>query len=57
MKSSEKVRIPTASLLKSGVLGDYQQDFAKAILTKPEYTIDEAKEALDKVLKRKKEDK
>lgn len=57
MKSSEKIRIPTTSLLKSGVLGDYQQDFAKAILTKPEYTIDEAKEALDKVLKRKKEDK
>ena len=50
MKSS--VKIPTNSLLKSKALSGYQPDFAKAILTKPEYTVEEAKAELDKVLKK-----
>jgi hypothetical protein len=50
MKSSKK--IPTESLLKSKALSGYQVDFAKAILTKPEYTVEEAIAALDKVLKK-----
>lgn len=49
MKSS--VKIPTESLLKSKALAGYQIDFARAILTESEYTVDEAKAALDKVLK------
>ena len=47
---SSKVKIPTESLLKSKALSGYQVDFARAILTKPEYTVDEAKAELDKVL-------
>lgn len=49
MKSS--VKIPTESLLKSKALSGYQVDFARAILSKPEYTVEEAKAELDKVLK------
>lgn len=48
MKSS--IKIPTESLLKSKALSGYQIDFARAILTESEYTVDEAKAALDKVL-------
>lgn len=44
-------RYPTEKLLKSRALARYQQDFARVILTEPEYTIEEAKNALDKVLK------
>lgn len=53
MKSKEKdeKKIPTQSLIKSGVLDGYQIDFVGAILTKDEYTVEEAKAALDKVLK------
>jgi hypothetical protein len=53
MKSKEKdeKKIPTQSLIKSGVLEGYQIDFVGAILTKEEYTVEEAKAALDKVLK------
>lgn len=51
MKSNSN-KIATEKLLKSKALADYQKDFAKAILTKPEYTIEEAKTALDKVLKK-----
>lgn len=51
MKSNEKVKIPVESLIKSKALSGYQVDFARAILTKPEYTVDEAKAELDKVLK------
>ena len=42
----------TGKLLKSKALAEYQQDFARVILTKPEYSIREAKEALDAVLKK-----
>lgn len=41
----------TAKLLKSKALSGYQQDFARVILSEPEYTIEDAKAALDKVLK------
>jgi hypothetical protein len=53
MKSKEKdeKKIPTQSLIKSGVLDGYQIDFVGAILTKEEYTVEEAKAALYKVLK------
>jgi hypothetical protein len=53
MKSKEKdeKKIPTQSLIKSGVLDGYLIDFVGAILTKEEYTVEEAKAALDKVLK------
>jgi hypothetical protein len=53
MKSKEKdeKKIPTQSLIKSGVLDGYQIDFVGAILTKEEYTVEEAKAALNKVLK------
>lgn len=56
MKSKEEVivnRIRTEKLLTSKALSGYQRDFAKAILTKPEYTVEEAKAELDKVLKTK----
>lgn len=57
MKSREKIerKIPTQSLIKSGILEGYQIDFARAILTKDEYTVEEAKAALNKVLKPSKE--
>ena len=42
---------PTASLLKSKALAGYQPDFARSILTKPEYSVREAKEILDNYLK------
>lgn len=44
-------KYPTEKLLKSKALSGYQQDFARVILTEPEYTIKEAKAALDQVLK------
>lgn len=42
----------TEALLKSKALADYQQDFARVILTESEYTIEGAKAALDKALKK-----
>ena len=48
---SEK-RYRTSDILKSKfITANYQRDFAKAILTKPAYSLSEAKAALDKVLK------
>lgn len=49
-KKSEK-RYPAEALLRSRVLSGYQKDFAKVILANKEYTVQEAIEALDKVLK------
>lgn len=37
----------TEVLLKSRALSDYQTDFAKALLTKPTYTAEEARTKLD----------
>ncbi len=41
------IRYSTEKLLKSKALRGYQPDFAKVILTKPEYSIEEARAALD----------
>lgn len=49
-KKNEK-RYPAEVLLRSRVLSGYQKDFAKVILANKEYTVQEAIEALDKVLK------
>lgn len=51
MKETEKT-YPTAALLQSKALSGYQQDFAKALLTKPSYTLREAVEILDKFCKK-----
>lgn len=42
----------TERLLESRALSGYQQDFARAILKAPHYTISGAKAALDAVLKK-----
>lgn len=42
---------PTERLLKSKCLSEYQPDFARAILSEPEYTISGAKAVLDAVLR------
>ncbi len=47
---NEVVKIPTVKLLKSKALSGYQRDFAKAILTEPEYSLDDAISTLDKAL-------
>lgn len=44
-------KYPTSKLLKSRHLAGYQRDFARVILTEPEYTIEEAKKLLDEKLK------
>ena len=59
MKEPEKVEkttkqektYPTEDLLRSKALSGYQQDFARALLTKPAYTLQEAKTILDKYSK------
>lgn len=45
------VRYPTARLLESKALSGYQREFAAALLTGPEYTLQEAKAILDKFFK------
>ena len=47
----EAQKYPTSKLLKSKHLAEYQRDFARVILTEPEYTIEEAKKLLDERLK------
>ncbi len=42
----------TEKLLKSKHLAGYQRDFARAILKEKSYTIDGAKKALEKALKK-----
>lgn len=44
-------KYPTNKLLKSKQLSGYQPDFAKAILTDPEYSIKEARRELNRRLK------
>lgn len=46
-----QVRHPTGELLASKALSGYQRDFAKALLTRPEYTLQEARAVLDKFFK------
>lgn len=47
MKENEKT-YPTGTLLESRALAGYQKDFARAVLTRPAYTLQEAKAVLDK---------
>ena len=51
-KKNGPVRYQTERLLQSKALAGYQKDFARVILTKPEYSIEEARAALDAVLKK-----
>lgn len=49
-----EIRYPTAELLASKVLKEvsgYQQDFAKALLTGPDYALQEAKDILERFFK------
>lgn len=46
-ENEKETRYRTEKLLKSKHLAGYQQDFAKVILTKPEYTVKEAVKVLD----------
>lgn len=48
---AEESKYSTDKLLKSRHLAAYQPDFARAILTKPEYTISGAIDALERALK------
>ena len=50
--SKSKTKYQTEMLLRSKALAEYQKDFARVILTAPEYTVEEAKAALDAVLKK-----
>lgn len=52
MPASKNKKYPTEKLLKSKHLAGYQRDFARAILVENFYTIEGAKKALDKVLKK-----
>lgn len=45
------IRYPTGQLLESAALAGYQRDFAGALLTGPDYTLQEAKDILDKFFK------
>lgn len=45
------VRYPTEQLLKSKVLSGFQPDFARAVLTGPEYAVEEALDKLNKFFK------
>lgn len=45
------VPCPTAQLLDSRALSGYQRDFAAALLTGPEYTLQDAKTILDEFFK------
>ncbi|WP_312281371.1 hypothetical protein [Oscillibacter sp.] len=45
MKS--EMKYPTETLLQSKALSGYQQDFARVVLKEPEYTMKEARAALN----------
>lgn len=45
------VRFPTQQLLASKALSGYQRDFARAVLKKPEYTVEKAVAELDRFFK------
>ena len=51
-KNKAEKTYPTVALLKSKAFAGYQPDFARAILTKPAYTVREAAAILDKYCKR-----
>lgn len=48
---AEESKYSTDKLLKSRHLAAYQPDFARVILTEPEYTISGAIDALERALK------
>lgn len=48
---TEEKKYSTEKLLKSRRFAGYQPDFARAILTEPEYTISGAIDALERALK------
>lgn len=50
-KNKTEKTYPTEALLNSKALAGYQQDFARVLLTKSAYTVQEAKDILDKYLK------
>lgn len=50
-EAADAVRYSTERLLRSRALAEYQPDFARSILTAPEYTIEEAKAAIEAVLR------
>ena len=50
-KIQEIKQYPTEKLLKSKALSGYQPDFARVILKEPEYSVEEAKAALEQALK------
>lgn len=47
------IKYKTESLLKSKGFANYQQDFARVLLPDPEYTVEEAKEILNKFFDKK----
>lgn len=47
------VKYKTASLIHSKEFEKYQQDFARVLLPEEEYTVEEAKEILNKYFKEK----
>ncbi|MBE5991103.1 MAG: hypothetical protein E7247_01755 [Paenibacillaceae bacterium] len=51
----EPVKFNREALLASKEFSGYQPDFAKVLLTKTEYTLEEAKEILDKFFENKEE--
>ena len=53
--TKKTVREPVKFNLASKEFSGYQPDFAKVLLTKPEYTLEEAKEILDKFFENKEE--
>lgn len=50
--TDREVKYVTAWLIRSKAIAGYQQDFVRVILTKPEYTIAEAKAAIEAVLEK-----
>jgi hypothetical protein len=50
--TTNEIKYTRERLLNSKALKEYQRDFAAVILTDKEYTISEAKAALDAVLKK-----
>lgn len=50
--SKSKIKYQTERLLQSKALAGYQKDFARVILTDPEYTVEEAKAAIEAALKK-----
>ena len=52
IETAPVIKYPTAVLLKSKALSKYQPDFARVILTEPEYSLDEAIAKIEKALKK-----